>query len=64
MAGVTESDVMRFFFAMRAERKRGPPSVEQQRLNDVVIARARRELAAREFEDQAERAALERSWDR
>lgn len=50
MAGVTESDVLRFFFASRAARKARPDSPEQERLNRAVRKRALEQQLERDAE--------------
>jgi hypothetical protein len=58
MSGVTESEVTRFFFARKAERKHGAQIDTTGRL---AIAMRNRALAE-ELERTAERWAWERQW--
>jgi hypothetical protein len=58
MSGVSESEVMRFFFARKAERKNGAQIDTTSRLAIALRNRALTE----ELERTAERWAWERQW--
>jgi hypothetical protein len=62
MAGVTESDVLAFYFARKAERKRGARIDQSSRLFLAMRDRTIREQRARQLEQDADRWEWEGLW--